>query len=54
MANGKKCQECNFPMYAQAEDYQPQGAWVTYVCQNGTCKSVKRGYPFKEKVFESE
>jgi len=39
-------------MYAQDEKYEPQGTWVVYVCRNGLCPSVKRGYPAKEKVFE--
>lgn len=54
MAKGKKCPECGESCYAQDEDYQPQGTYVTYVCRNGTCPSVKRGYPWKEKVFESK
>lgn len=32
-------------MFAQREDNQPQGRWVTYVCLDNTCK-------FQEKVFE--
>jgi hypothetical protein len=41
-------------MYAQTEKYEPQGTWVTYVCRNGSCKSVQRGYPASEKVFEGK
>ena len=51
MAPAKKCPECKYVMYAQDEDFQPKGTWVVYVCQNGECASVKRGYPYKEKVF---
>ncbi len=54
MAKGRRCPACNHPMYAQDEKYEPKGTWVTYVCRNGDCKTVKRGgYPEKEKVFES-
>lgn len=52
MAKGKACKQCNYPMLAQKEDYQPKGTWVTYVCQNGECSTVKRGFPQKDKVFE--
>jgi len=54
MGKGKTCPECGLPCYAETEDYQPQGTWVTYVCRNGTCASCKRGYPWKERVFESK
>jgi hypothetical protein len=53
MAKGKKCPECHQSMYADKEDYQPKGTWVTYLCRNGTCPSVERGFPSKERVFES-
>jgi hypothetical protein len=53
MARGRKCNECKEPMYAQTEKYEPKGTMVTYVCRNGTCPSVKRGYPNSAKVFES-
>lgn len=52
MAKGRKCPDCRTSMYAQDERHEPKGSWVTYVCRNGTCSSVKRGYPAKEKVFE--
>jgi hypothetical protein len=39
-------------MYAQDEKHEPRGTTVTYVCRNGTCASVQRGFPVKEKVFE--
>lgn len=52
MAKGKRCSECGSPMYAQTEKYEPKGTWVTYVCRSGTCKSVQRGYPSQDKVFE--
>ena len=52
MAKGKRCSVCNDVMYAQDEKYEPKGTWVTYVCRNGNCPSVKRGYPEKVKVFE--
>ncbi|MCP3877303.1 MAG: hypothetical protein GY701_02750 [Sulfitobacter sp.] len=46
MAKGKKCPTsgCGTSMFAQTEDDQPKGRYVTYVCRN--C-----GH--KEKVFES-
>lgn len=52
MAQGKKCQNCNYPMYAQREDDQPKGRWVYYVCQNGDCKKKSGGYAYSEKVVE--
>lgn len=52
MARGRRCPECHDVMYAQDEQCQPKGTWVTYVCRSGRCPSVKRGYPAKEKVFE--
>jgi hypothetical protein len=54
MAKGKQCPECRSPMYAQDEKYEPMGTTVTYVCRNGVCPSSKRGFPYKEKVFESK
>ncbi len=39
MAKGKKCLECNHPCYAEKEEYQPQGTYVTYVCQMLKCVS---------------
>lgn len=53
MARPKNCPECGFTCRVE-EDFQPQGTWVTYICQNGSCASHKRGYPWKEKVFESK
>jgi hypothetical protein len=52
VARGQSCPECRSPMYAQKEDYQPKGTWVTYVCRNGRCSSVIRGYPASERKFE--
>jgi len=52
MAKGKRCGECGSSMYAQTERHEPKGTWVTYVCRNGNCKSVQRGHPASEKVFE--
>lgn len=54
MARVKRCPVCKLPMYPQDEKYEAKGTWVTYVCRNGTCPSVKRGYPAKEKVFEGK
>jgi hypothetical protein len=45
MARGKKCPECGSYMYADKEDDQAEGRYVTYVCPNNECK-------FTEKVFE--
>lgn len=52
MAKGRKCSECDRIMYAQTEKYEPMGTTVTYICRNGGCASVKRGYPSMDKVFE--
>lgn len=46
MAKGKKCPSCSTNMFAESEDDQPKGRWVTYVCLNNSCK-------MREKVFES-
>lgn len=53
MAKGKRCRECNEVAYADIEDYQEEGTWVTYVCRNSFCPSVKREFPWKERIFES-
>lgn len=54
MANGKKCPECGTQMYADVEEHQPRGTYVTYVCRAGGCPSVQRGFPAKFKEFESK
>ena len=55
MAKGKKCPECGFTCWVEKEEFGDQGNTVTYVCQNkGECPSHKRGYPWKERVFESK
>jgi hypothetical protein len=55
MARGKKCSDCSTVMYADIEDHQMTGTWVTYVCRNGACPAVKgSGYPTKVKEFESK
>jgi hypothetical protein len=54
MAKGHRCGACGDVMYAQDEKYEAQGTWVTYVCRNGGCASVKRGYPEKHKQFEGK
>lgn len=54
MAKGKKCPECGYTSFVEREDFQPKGSYVTYVCQNKTCPSHKRGYPWKVKEFESK
>jgi len=51
MAKGKKCPECNYYCYVEKEDIQPKGTWVTYVCQNRSCDSHKRGFPLERKSF---
>jgi hypothetical protein len=53
MAKGKKCPECGFTCFVAEEKFEPKGSWIVYKCQNGQCQSVKKGYPWKEKVFES-
>ena len=52
MAKGRKCRECGETACVDKEDYQPKGTWVTYVCINGQCPGLKRGFPWKERVFE--
>lgn len=47
MARGKKCPSCGTNMFAETEDFQPMGTYVTYVCLNKSCG-------FKEKVFEGK
>lgn len=54
MAKGRKCPECGMAACADREDYQPRGNWVMYVCRRGSCPSVKRGFPWKERVFEAK
>ncbi|GIG71438.1 hypothetical protein [Phytomonospora endophytica] len=51
MAPARKCPECRYVMYVQGEKYEPRGTWVVYVCQNKTCPSAQRNFPYKEKVF---
>lgn len=54
MAQAQSCPTCNYIMYADVEDHQPKGTWVTYVCQNKQCATyVKSGnrYPEKLKKF---
>lgn len=46
MAKGKSCPNCKHSMYAEKEDNQPAGRYVTYICKN-------HNPPFREKVFES-
>lgn len=48
----RHCQECKEQAYADKEEYQEKGTWITFVCRNGKCPSVKREYPWKERVFE--
>ena len=56
MARGKKCPCCGMAMFAQREDDQDRGRWVTYVCQNNACEKCGRGSKARcnhtEKVFE--
>lgn len=46
MAKGKRCPICGHYMFAQHEQHQEKGTWVTYVCRNSTCGHT-------EKVFEA-
>ena len=46
VAKGKKCPSCSTNMFAEVEDDQPKGRWVTYACLNTSCT-------MREKVFES-
>ena len=52
MARIRRCRECGSPLYAREERYERYGTTVWYVCRNGRCTSVRRGYPFSEKYFE--
>jgi hypothetical protein len=54
MGRGKYCPECGKVMYADDEKYEPEGTWIVYICRNGDCASVQRGFPAKEKVFEGK
>jgi hypothetical protein len=53
MAPVKKCPECKYVMRADPGKDEPKGTWYVYICQNGTCPSVKRGFPYKVKEFVS-
>jgi hypothetical protein len=52
MARGMSCPECGSAMYAQEEREEAEGVVVTYVCRDGACASVQRGFPAMERVFE--
>lgn len=57
MAKGMKCQCCGHHCYAQREDHQEKGTWVTYVCRNNACKRCGRGgkeakCTWTTKIFE--
>jgi hypothetical protein len=41
-------------MYALEEREDGAGVVVTYVCRDGACASVQRGFPAMERVFEAE
>jgi DNA-directed RNA polymerase subunit M/transcription elongation factor TFIIS len=53
MAPTEYCPECGQVLYADEETYKPMGTDVVYVCRNGGCESVKRGFPYKVKKFVS-
>lgn len=46
MAQGRRCNQCGYHMYAEREQSQPQGTWVWYVCRASGCGQ-------REKVFEA-
>jgi hypothetical protein len=48
-----RCKECGKDMRRTLDGVGAKGSWATYTCTNRDCASVKRGYPAKEKVFES-
>ncbi len=52
MGKGLKSRVCGDTMYADEEDYQSKGTWVTYVCRNARRKSAASGYPNSERKFE--
>ncbi len=54
MARGKKCVCCGETMYADKEEYQEKGTWVTYICRNGKCPRCKGKCGHTEKVFEGK
>ena len=52
IAKGLECPECGRSMHVQDERADVGGAVVTYMCGNGACASVQRGFPAKEEVLE--
>lgn len=51
MAPTQKCTTCQKTMYADTEDYQAKGTYVTYVCRNNDCQTyIKSGRKFREKL----
>jgi hypothetical protein len=54
MAKGMRCPHCKEVCWAEAEDFQKMGTYVTYVCRNTKCSNpqLQYGFPFKDKVFE--
>lgn len=56
MAPVQKCPTCKRTMYADTEEYQEKGTYVTYVCQNKECPTYVRSgrqHPEKLKKFVS-
>ncbi len=53
MARGKKCACCGAAMFAEKEDDQPQGRWVTYACLSNACPRCKGKCSHRELIFES-
>ncbi len=49
MAKGCSCPLCNFPMRVVKEDRQPKINYVTYVCQNASCKNAKANYEIRRE-----
>lgn len=52
MAKGWKCPCCGAPMFAQREEEQQKGRWVTYVCQ-AHCAKEGRKCTHSERKFEA-
>ena len=49
MAKGRKC-GCGHPMYAEVEDNQDKGRWVTYVCP--ACGATAKAFEDYPKGME--
>ena len=44
MAQGKRCPQCGYYMFAADEKDDPEGRWVFYECKNEHCKYCENVY----------